>query len=82
VTNPPPRIPQFVLGPGATGFTNGGFQFEIGGLSGHGEVVIYASSNLFNWVPVFTNPPVSGTLRFFDAGAGSRFLRFYRLEER
>ena len=78
-----PGIPQFILSPGTTGWTpNGGFQFQIGGLSGHGEVVISASSNLLDWVPVFTNPPVNGTIQFLDTGATNKSFRFYRLEER
>lgn len=78
-----PSRPEFVLGPGSTGWTpSGGFRFQIDGLSGHGMVIISASSNLLDWEAVFTNPPVTGTIQFIDAGASNKPFRFYRVEER
>jgi len=61
--------------------TNGGFGLSISGLSGHGSVLIYASSNLLNWNAIFTNPPQIGTLQFFDLGASNWTQRFYRAAE-
>jgi uncharacterized repeat protein (TIGR01451 family) len=35
---------------------NGTFQFTVTGVPGQ-EYIVQASTNLFNWVPVYTNPP-------------------------
>ena len=59
----------------------GGFSMELQQLSGHGPVIIYASSNLLAWVPIFTNPPVTGTLQFVDTTAANAPSRFYRVVE-
>jgi hypothetical protein len=62
---------------GGMSFSASGFDFQITGLSGHGSVVVYASTNLNDWWPMATNPPVVGRLRILDANAtnGSRFYR-------
>jgi hypothetical protein len=51
------------------------------GASGLGPVVIYASSDLLTWQPIFTNPPVIGPLVFDDAGITNEPVRFYRASE-
>ena len=56
----PPPAPPFRLT--AESFTNGNFTLHLSGLSGQGNVVIYASTNLTAWTPIFTNPPVTGSL--------------------
>jgi len=61
--------------------TNGDFDLSLGGLFGHGPVVIYASSNLVAWDAIFTNPPLVGTLRFSDSAATNFSRRFYRARE-
>jgi hypothetical protein len=33
------------------------------------------------WTPIFTNPPVSGSLSFMDPAAANGMARFYRVEE-
>jgi alpha-tubulin suppressor-like RCC1 family protein len=71
-------IPQFDSGPQ---FDAGGFGFELHGLSGHGPVVIFASTNLLDWIPVYTNPAVLGTLQIHDPSASSLPLRFYKAAE-
>ena len=50
-------------------FRNEGVELELNGLSGHGPVVVYASTNLVNWIPIFTNPPFAGDVQFLDSGA-------------
>jgi hypothetical protein len=41
--------------------------------------VVQASTNLINWVPIYTNStPVSGQLQFFDSQATNYSSRFYR----
>jgi hypothetical protein len=58
-----------------------GFSFILNGLSGHGPVVLYASSNLIQWLPLYTNPPVLGSLPVLDFSATNAPLRFYRAVE-
>jgi hypothetical protein len=58
-----------------------GFSLELDRLSGHGAVVIYASSNLLDWRPIFTNPPVTGSLQFIDSSATNSLVQFYRAVE-
>jgi hypothetical protein len=41
-------------------------------------VVIDASTNLTQWVPIFTNPPGFGTVNILDTNAGIYQERFYR----
>jgi len=62
-------------------FTNGGFKLRLLGCTGRGSLVIYASTNLVYWEPVFTNPPVIGTLEFIDLDAHRYSKRFYRATE-
>ena len=62
-------------------FGSGGFGFQLNGLSGHGDVVLFASTNVVNWVPILTNPPVLGTLQLIDPSATNLPLRFYRAVE-
>ena len=38
-------------------FGKGTLGLELNGLSGHGSVIIYASTNMVNWISIFTNPP-------------------------
>jgi hypothetical protein len=38
--------------------TGEGFELHLRRLSGHGEIVLYASTNLQHWQPLLTNPPV------------------------
>jgi hypothetical protein len=61
--------------------TNGGFNLGLSGLTGHGKIVIRASSNLVNWEPILTNPPAVGSLQFLDLGATNQTCRFYRAIE-
>jgi sugar lactone lactonase YvrE len=62
-------------------FAADGLGLQLNGLSGHGAVVIYASTNLMEWDPIFTNPPLTGTLQFLDPSATNTPLRFYRAIE-
>jgi hypothetical protein len=61
--------------------THGGFNLGLSGLTGHGNIVIHASSNLVNWEPILTNPPVVGSLQFLDLGVTNQPCRFYRAIE-
>jgi hypothetical protein len=59
----------------------GGFQMRVNDLSGLGPLVIYASSNLVDWVPIFTNPATTDAVIFIDPAATNLPLRFYRADE-
>lgn len=63
-------------------YLDDGFQCKLSALSGHGSLVIYSSSNLVDWMPLWTNPPVVGDLNFKDLTATNSLIRFYRAEER
>ena len=71
-------IPQFGTN---LQFGSGGFGFTLGGLSGHGPVVVYTSTNMMNWIPTYTNPAIFGTLQVLDSSATNSPLRFYRAVE-
>ena len=61
-------------------WTGGGLQLQLDNLAG-GAVVIYASTNLVQWTPIYTNPAASGTLQFLDVHATNYPARFYRAVE-
>jgi hypothetical protein len=77
----PAPVLEFDRTPGSTIFTAEGFRFRLNGLSGIGPVVIYGSTNLLDWSPLFTNPPTAGSLEFLDPSAITNRLRFYRAGE-
>jgi uncharacterized repeat protein (TIGR01451 family) len=58
---------------------NGTFQLTVNGQSGQ-EYIVQASTNLINWVPVYTNPsPFVSPFTFTDPNASSYLDRFYRV---
>jgi hypothetical protein len=57
------------------------FHARLSGASGTGPVVIYASTNLTDWIPIYTNPPVIGTIDFTDPEVAGTPRRFYRATE-
>jgi uncharacterized repeat protein (TIGR01451 family) len=68
----PPQFGNFV-------YTNGTFQFTVTNQAGQ-EYIVQASTNLFFWVPVYTNPPpFVSPFTFIDSGASNYFDRFYRV---
>ena len=72
---------QFDTSPGGLQVTNGSLQLRLLGASGLGPVVIYTSSDLLTWQPVFTNPPVIGPVEFTDSGISNQRMKFYRASE-
>ena len=64
----------------APNYTNG-FRARLSGSSGTGPVVFYASSNLLDWVSVYTNPPVVGPIDFVNPLADAWQKSFYRAAE-
>ncbi len=61
----------------ATYLTNGTFRLLLSGDLGP-KTVVQASSNLLNWLPVFTNLIPAVPIEVIDAGASNHPLRFYR----
>jgi hypothetical protein len=69
---------SFSTTPGTLLYSNGQFYLQLGGLSGQGPVILQFSTNLTQWIPIFTNPPGVGTIQFIDSSAGSGSFRYYR----
>jgi hypothetical protein len=75
-----------VVVPGAFGFnqaatkssSGGGVQLQLTGVPGTNAVVLEASTDLVNWQPILTNPPVGGSVLFLDTTAPGLPARFYR----
>jgi hypothetical protein len=72
---------SFNTSPAAMGWTNGGFQLTVSGLTSHGPVVIFVSTDFSAWTPIVTNPAVTGSLVFLDSSTTNAAHRFYRAEE-
>ncbi|MDB6066959.1 MAG: hypothetical protein JWR26_3167 [Pedosphaera sp.] len=72
---------SFNTSPANTQMTAGGFHLQLDGLNGASPVVIYASPNMVDWQPIYTNPPVVGSLQFLDSTATNATKRFYRAVE-
>jgi hypothetical protein len=75
------RAPQFGASSSNLNMTSQGFNIQLDGLTGHGVVTIYASTNLLNWLPILTNPATTGSLQFLDTNALSQPFKFYRASE-
>lgn len=54
-----------------------GFLISLNGNNSLNPVTIYASTNLFNWVEVYTNGPTNGPIEFLDPSATNYPARFY-----
>jgi hypothetical protein len=57
--------------------SNGAFSLQTAGVAG-GTYVIESSSDLINWVPLFTNNAPNGLLSFTDTNAATLPFQFYR----
>jgi uncharacterized repeat protein (TIGR01451 family) len=71
-TSTPPQLSASLSG------TTGSFQFTVTGQSGQ-EYIIQASTNLVNWVDVYTNPDYTAPFNFVDPNATNYTSRFYRV---
>ncbi len=69
---------SFFSGPGGLQFSNGQFLFSLTGLTGQGAVVIDGSTNLVQWIPIFTNPSAFGAATIIDSNASNFQWRYYR----
>ncbi len=62
-------------------FTTQGLQLQVDGARTTNPVVIYASTNLMTWDPIFSNPPALGSVQYVDPAAKNLPLRFYRASQ-
>jgi len=62
-------------------WTNGGFMLQLNGTNTFGPTIIYASTNLMSWTPLYTNPPTPNPIQFLDTSATNIPDRFYRAVE-
>ncbi|MGD0815815.1 MAG: C10 family peptidase [Verrucomicrobiota bacterium] len=69
---------SFVASHGSMSLSAGRFTMELTNLIGQGPVVISASTNLLQWVNIYTNPSGYGTAFVTDSNAGTFPRRFYR----
>lgn len=74
------RGPIFT-GNGGLGYSSQGFNLLLNGLTGHGPITIFSSSNLVNWQPIFTNPATIGSIQFLDTNAVASPAQFYKATE-
>ncbi len=72
---------RFDIAGGGIQFTNGVVRLSLTGLSGTGVIVLLSSTNLLDWVPVYTNAPSQGTWEYLDTMPNAP-ARFYRALER
>ena len=58
-----------------------GVRMRLLGASGLGSLVLYSSTNLMFWEPVFTNPPGNGPMEFVVPTPSGQPQRFFRTTE-
>ena len=57
---------------------NGSVTLQLTGASATNAVEIFASTNLLQWLPIFTNPPTANPITFTDTPPPNVLQRFYR----
>jgi alpha-tubulin suppressor-like RCC1 family protein len=75
------QTPLFDTSPGNMFMSGQGFNFQLDGLTGHGPVIVFASTDLLSWLPIFTNPPTTSAIQVEDTNAVYLPFRFYRAAE-
>lgn len=58
---------------------NGAAVLQLTNLTGQGTIMLEASTNLIQWVPILTNPSVCGQLQPIDPCASNVPQRYYRV---
>jgi hypothetical protein len=76
-------VPQLHFDPSSLSYqsTNGAFTMRLTGSSGMNPVVIYSTTNLVNWTPIYTNSPTTNDIDFTDVPVDSSPNHFYRAAE-
>ncbi len=72
---------HFDTTPGAVYMADDGLHLRLRGASGLGPIVVFASTNLIDWIPISTNTPVAGEVNYVDSMATNLVQRFYRAVE-
>jgi sugar lactone lactonase YvrE len=72
-----PAINPPVIVPGSPAFSAGQFGFNLTGPAGQ-QVVVEASTNLSNWLAIWTNTFGASVLPFSDSQSSAESNRFYR----
>jgi hypothetical protein len=73
-----PLTLQFNTSPGIFHFTPLGLQLQVDGARTNTPVTFFASTNLVNWVAIYSNAPTLGSVQYVDPAAIGASLRFYR----
>lgn len=60
-------------------WSNAGFLIQLNGTNSLAPTTISASTNLFFWIPIYTNAPTNGSIQFLDSSATNYPVRFYRI---
>jgi alpha-tubulin suppressor-like RCC1 family protein len=71
----------FNADPGNLLMSTNGFKLQLDGILTTNPVVIFGSTDLVNWLPVFTNSATTGSVQFLDFTATNTPARFYRARE-
>jgi hypothetical protein len=74
-------VPQFNMLGAKQEMTKNGFMLQLNGLMSYGLVVFYSSTDLVHWLPLFTNPPISGSVQVIDSNAVKIPFQFYHAVE-
>ena len=61
--------------------TTNGFQMQLDNVYASNSLIIWASTDLVNWMPILTNAPVTGTVQYVDSSVTNLPMRFYRAIE-
>ena len=61
--------------------TTNGFQLQLDNVYASKSLIISASTDLLNWLPIYTNAPITGAVQFVDTTATNIPQRFYRATE-
>ena len=82
-TNAALWVGQFALNSSSTNlvFSTNGFRLQLDGVLTTNPVVIYGSTDLVSWLPLFTNSATTGSVQFLDVAATNLPARFYRAQE-
>jgi len=72
-------VPYFNTSANTIKWVTNGFSLQVAGLTAQGNVLVYSSTNLVTWKPIYTNSPVFGSLQFLDTNATKYPMMFYRV---
>lgn len=69
---------SFATGRSGIQILDGQVNLQLGGLTGQGPIVIQSSTNLIDWMPIFTNPAGFGTASISNLQPADSPSAFYR----